>query len=129
MEGGSLWSEERQGGIFSTGEIGERDPRKQGACLEKKVQLEPWRRERLLKFLAWRDREIKHTVLSCCKLPVMSVMEVEILALWSQGCPVTSSAFPIPEVEFFFWLSQCIINPYIQGIGGSYLGLHFIHVL
>jgi len=38
----------------------------------------------------------------------MSVVEVEILTLWSQegsDCPVTSSAFPLPEVAFFFWRS------------------------
>lgn len=73
---------EETSGIFSTGEVSERDPRKQGALLEKKVQLEPWRGERVLTLLAWRDGEIKHTVLSCCKLCVMSVMEmIEILTL------------------------------------------------
>lgn len=64
--------QEQTSHILSTGEDHERDPRKEGTRLEKKVQLEPWRREGLLRFLAWRDGEIKHTVLvlSCCKLPL-----------------------------------------------------------
>jgi len=57
--------------IFSTREVSERDPRKQGALLEKKVQLEPWRGGRLLKFVAWRDGEIQQTGLSCCQLRVV----------------------------------------------------------
>lgn len=55
---------------FSTSEVSDRDPRKQGALLEKNVQLEPWRRERLLKFLAGRNGKIKHKVLSCCNFPI-----------------------------------------------------------